>query len=118
MPIHHDAHEWLIQARRGVIELCVLLVVSHHPCYGYDLVSRLSQWEPLAVTEGTLYPLLHRLQKEGYLVAEWQESEAGPPRKYYRLTEAGAHVLQAMTTDWERLASAVTALQHQEERES
>ncbi|HEY3057846.1 MAG TPA: PadR family transcriptional regulator, partial [Chloroflexota bacterium] len=68
------------------------------------------RWQPLAAPEGTLYPLLRRLQREGLVDAFWQESQDGPPRKYYRLTPAGAALRDAQLQDWERLTRAVTQL--------
>jgi len=105
-----QARDWLAQARRGIVELCVLLLIGHKPRYGYELALALSQWQPVAATEGTLYPLLRRLQREGLVDAYWQESQDGPPRKYYRLTDRGAALRDAQLNDWERLTRAVTQL--------
>jgi PadR family transcriptional regulator len=102
--------DWLSQARRGVIELCVLLLIGGRPHYGYEIAVALGQWQPLAATEGTLYPLLRRLQREGIVDSFWQESNDGPPRKYYRLTQAGAALRDAQLSDWERLTRAVALL--------
>jgi PadR family transcriptional regulator PadR len=101
------AGEWSSQIRRGTLELCVLALIAQKPRYGYDLVSALERWEPLATTEGTLYPLLRRLQREGKVEASWQESAAGPPRKYYRLTPHGRDLLERMAADWTELSEAV-----------
>ena len=102
--------DWLSQARRGVIELAALVLIGRAPHYGYEIAVALSHWQPLAATEGTLYPLLRRLQREGFVDAFWQESRDGPPRKYYRLTAAGAALRDAQLRDWERLTRAVAAL--------
>jgi PadR family transcriptional regulator, regulatory protein PadR len=114
------AGEWSSQIRRGTLELCVLALIASKPRYGYDLVSALERWEPLATTEGTLYPLLRRLQREGKVEASWQESEAGPPRKYYRLTQYGRDLLGRMTADWAELSEAVrqTLSRNEEEAKS
>jgi PadR family transcriptional regulator, regulatory protein PadR len=101
------ADEWSSQIRRGTLELCVLALIASKPRYGYDLVSALERWELLATTEGTLYPLLRRLQREGKVEASWQESAAGPPRKYYRLTPHGRDLLERMAADWTELSEAV-----------
>jgi PadR family transcriptional regulator PadR len=101
------ADEWSSQIRRGTLELCVLAMIASKPRYGYDLVSALERWELLATTEGTLYPLLRRLQREGKVEASWQESAAGPPRKYYRLTPHGRDLLGRMAADWAELSEAV-----------
>jgi PadR family transcriptional regulator PadR len=111
------AGEWSSQIRRGTLELCVLALIASKPRYGYDLVSALERWEPLATTEGTVYPLLRRLQREGKVEASWQESVAGPPRKYYRLTPHGHDLLERMTADWAELSEAVRETLSREEKE-
>ncbi|MBB6097241.1 PadR family transcriptional regulator PadR [Deinobacterium chartae] len=103
-------NDWLTQLRRGTVEYGVLALIGQFPRYGYDLVQSLGRWEPLAATEGTLYPLLRRLQKEGLIESYWQESETGPPRKYYRLTPTGQRQLNDMDRQWQDFASAVEAL--------
>ncbi|MNT89192.1 lineage-specific thermal regulator protein [compost metagenome] len=75
---------------------CVLKVCSHEPKYTSDIITKLREAE-LVVVEGTIYPLLSRLQKDGLLVHEWQESEQGPPRKYYKITEYGNEVAEHVT---------------------
>jgi PadR family transcriptional regulator, regulatory protein PadR len=102
--------DWISQARRGVLEMCVLALIERRPRYGYELVTGLGRWESLATTDGTLYPLLRRLQKEGYIAGKWQESASGPPRKYYRLTPKGETLLGRVGDEWEKLAQAVFQL--------
>ena len=102
--------DWLAQARRGVVELCVLLLLDHEPTYGYQLGAALRAWQPLAAPEGTLYPLLHRLTRQGVLDIVWREGDAGPPRKYYRLTDSGRQLLEAQLTEWHELTRAVAEL--------
>jgi PadR family transcriptional regulator, regulatory protein PadR len=104
------ARDWLAQARRGVLELCVLVVIGQRPHYGYELGLALSAWRPLAATEGTLYPLLRRLQRDGLIDAFWEESRDGPARKYYRLSPTGAALRDAQLADWDALVSAVHEL--------
>jgi PadR family transcriptional regulator, regulatory protein PadR len=104
------AEDWITQARRGLLEMCVLALIGERPRYGYELVSGLGRWPALTTTDGTLYPLLRRLQKEGHIAAKWQESAEGPPRKYYRLTPKGEGLLGRVGTEWEKLAQAVTEL--------
>jgi PadR family transcriptional regulator PadR len=106
-----NARDWLAQARRGVIELCVLALIAHAPRYGYQLATALAELgKPLASSEGTLYPLLRRLQREGLIEATWQESRDGPPRKYYHLSPAGQRLLQAQRAEWDELIQAVANL--------
>ncbi|MFK7692218.1 PadR family transcriptional regulator [Paenibacillus sp. HJGM_3] len=103
--------EWTSQVRRGILEYCILLLIDGRPSYGYELVTVLNRWEPLAITEGTLYPLLRRLVKEKVLDSFWQESESGPPRKYYSLTPHGKHMLQTMSLEWNHIAGAVNQIE-------
>jgi PadR family transcriptional regulator PadR len=105
-----NTEDWITQARRGLLEMCVLALIAERPRYGYDLVSGLGRWEALSTTDGTLYPLLRRLQKDGHIAAEWQESAEGPPRKYYRLTAKGQGLLDRLEGEWGRLSQAVTQL--------
>jgi len=97
------------QMRKGVLELCILSIVSREDAYASDIISKLKEAK-LIVVEGTLYPLLTRLKNEGMLSYRWEESTQGPPRKYYRITEAGQKALLEMTEDWRELAEAVERL--------
>jgi len=85
------AEQLAVQLRKGFLAFCVLKVCSKSPKYTSDIIGQLRAAE-LVVVEGTIYPLLSRLQKDGLLMHEWQESEQGPPRKYYRTTDYGAEV--------------------------
>ncbi|HCH34322.1 MAG: hypothetical protein UY35_C0012G0024 [Candidatus Saccharibacteria bacterium GW2011_GWC2_48_9] len=90
------AEQLATQLRKGFLAYCVLKVCSHEPKYTSDIIKRLSDAE-LVVVEGTIYPLLSRLQKDGLLAHEWQESEQGPPRKYYKVTQFGLDVMNNVT---------------------
>ena len=105
-----NASNPLAQLRRGVLEYCVLALLRAEQLYSVELVHRLSAGSGLVVSEGTLYPLLSRLRREGRVVTVWQESSSGPPRRYYALTEAGADALAGFTTDWRAFTSAVNSL--------
>jgi PadR family transcriptional regulator PadR len=103
--------DWLAQARRGVIELCVLSLIAQAPRYGYQLATALAELgKPLAASEGTLYPLLRRLQREGLVEATWQESRDGPPRKYYHLSPGGQRLLGTQLAEWDELTQAIHTL--------
>lgn len=95
------AEQLATQLRKGFLAYCVLKVCSGKAMYTSDIIRRLSDAE-LVVVEGTIYPLLSRLQKDGLLMHEWQESEQGPPRKYYKVTDFGAqvtkHVMKKIAT--------------------
>lgn len=101
---------WLVQARKGLLELCVLSVLSRGECYGYELCRRLEDVPGLGVTEGTLYPLLSRLRLAGLVTTRLVESEGGPARKYYQLTADGRAVLRVMTEHNERLQEGADKL--------
>lgn len=87
------AEQLATQLRKGFLAYCVLKVCSHHPKYTSDIIMQLREAE-LVVVEGTIYPLLSRLQKDGLVSHEWQESEQGPPRKYYKTTPYGDEVVE------------------------
>lgn len=99
--------DWVSQMRRGLLELSVLALLEGEASYGYEIVDRLGSVPQLASGEGTLYPLLRRLRREGLLEAFWQESAAGPPRQYYRLTAAGRSTLNRMRLQWRELAAGI-----------
>ncbi len=86
------AEQLAVQLRKGFLAYCVLKTCSHEPKYTSDIITQLRDAE-LVVVEGTIYPLLSRLQKDGLLSHEWQESEQGPPRKYYKTTDFGNEVV-------------------------
>ncbi len=98
---------WITQLRKGVLELIVLQTLSRGRCYGYELVQRLSAVTPLQVGEGTVYPLLNRLKREGLVTSELEESPEGPARKYYRITRSGAEELAWMLQRWSGLVEGV-----------
>jgi PadR family transcriptional regulator len=99
--------DWVSQLRRGLLELSVLALLDGEASYGYEIVNRLSAVAQLASGEGTVYPLLRRLRREGLLEAFWQESASGPPRQYYRLTTAGRSTLNRMRRQWRELAQGI-----------
>ena len=98
------------QMRKGVLTYCILLLCRDGKVYTSDIIRRLHDAE-LIVVEGTLYPLLNRLAREGLLGYEWRESEQGPPRKYYWLTDDGARALMAMHEVYDRLTKSITTLE-------
>lgn len=101
---------WTTQVRKGVLELCILRVLGAGRLYGYDIVKRLRGVKGLVIREGTVYPILSRLKKEGFLRTHIEESSEGPPRKYYELTPAGAAELEHMRASWEELVTSVSSL--------
>lgn len=97
-----------IQFKKGVLELCVLVLVSQRDYYGYDLVREISS--RIAISEGAVYPLLRKLTKEGYFTTYLQESSKGPSRKYYQMTEDGINYLDELKNEWSNFSSAVNNL--------
>lgn len=96
--------------RRGALEFCVLALLAHHEHYGFELVQQLSRTDGLLVSEGTIYPLLSRLRRDGLVETEWRESTSGPPRKYYRLTRDGIEALSRYREQWEIFRDAVDSI--------
>ena len=99
------------QMRKGMLEYCIMLLLCDKPYYTSDIIEELEKAD-LIVVEGTLYPLLSRLRKEGLLDYEGQESPYGPPRKYYRLTDSGKGVLAALNESWNTLAGTVDKIRN------
>ena len=97
------------QMRKGMLEYCILLLLKRAPAYASDIIRQLQEAE-LLVVEGTLYPLLTRLKKDGLLSYEWQESTQGPPRKYYALTTEGEEFLKGLDAAWNELDRTVNYL--------
>ena len=97
------------QMRKGMLEYCILLLLKRQPAYASDIIQQLKEAE-LLVVEGTLYPLLTRLKKDGLLAYEWQESTQGPPRKYYSLTADGLRFLGELDRAWGEIANTVNYL--------
>ncbi|MFA6106330.1 MAG: PadR family transcriptional regulator [Patescibacteria group bacterium] len=97
------------QMRKGILEYCILLVISKDKIYASDLLKKLKEAN-LIVVEGTIYPLLSRLKNIGLLNYSWEESKSGPPRKYYELTEKGAETLKTLKTVWRDLNKSMNTL--------
>jgi PadR family transcriptional regulator, regulatory protein PadR len=94
------------QMRKGVLEFCILGIISQGEVYPSDILRKLKEGR-IIVVEGTLYPLLTRLKNAGLLAYNWVESPNGPPRKYYTLTPDGERFLQELKGTWDELAHAV-----------
>lgn len=94
------------QMRKGVLELCILSILSQGDAYPTEIIDKLKDTR-LVIVEGTLYPLLTRLKNTGLLTYRWEESTSGPPRKYYKLTEIGEQYLKELQISWQELVDAV-----------
>jgi PadR family transcriptional regulator PadR len=97
-----------VQFKKGVLELCVLVLTDYKDRYGYELVHHLS--EKFQIAEGTIYPLLRRLTKEEYFSTYLVESTEGPPRKYYQLTEVGRKYMNELVSEWEIFSYGVNQI--------
>ena len=108
--------EWLSQVRKGILEYVILIVMEERAIYGYDLLSKLNGYEVFATAEGTIYPLLRRMEKNGLIASLWQETSPGvPPRKYYSLTALGRQSLAMMHREFDDLIAARNLLCRQRE---
>jgi PadR family transcriptional regulator, regulatory protein PadR len=100
------------QMRKGVLEFCILSVIKQGEAYPSDIIEKMKAAN-LNIFEGTLYPLLTRLKNAEFLTYRWIESNSGPPRKYFSLTEKGAAFYEELETTWNELANAVQAITEQ-----
>ena len=98
------------QLLKGILDGCVLAVIEKETVYGYELSEKLQRAGLKDVSEGTIYPVLLRLQKNEFIVGEMRPSDSGPNRKYYLLTDKGKEALDEIRTEWELLASPITTL--------
>ena len=95
------------QVLKGVLDMCLLALIEDEPTYGYEIADKLEHRGLELVSEGTIYPLLSRLQKRGYIDGYFVESPGGPPRKYYRIEPAGKAQLERWTDEWQTVSAGV-----------
>lgn len=105
----NELQEKFAPMRKGILEFLLLKMINAHKMYVADILKKLEATE-FSTGEGTLYPLLSRMRREGLVDYEWQESESGPPRKYYRLTDKGREQLTALNEYWNQLNITITTL--------
>lgn len=98
-----------VQMRKGILEFCILHIISRGEVYASDMLEELTSAR-IMVVEGTLYPLLTRLKKAGLVDYKWVESNAGPPRKYYTITENGLLFLDRLSATWTELAASTNKI--------
>lgn len=101
---------WNEQLRRGALEFAILLTLAPAARYGLEIIRHLESFTDLVITEGTIYPLLARLTRDGALRAEWSAAESPHPRKYYTLTSCGRRRLDEMTTHWQEFSAKIDRL--------
>lgn len=101
-----DLENAKVQMRKGILEFCILHIISRGEIYASDMIEELTSAK-IMVVEGTLYPLLTRLKNSGLLDYKWVESNSGPPRKYYILTDIGKQFLEGLNHTWKELQESV-----------
>jgi PadR family transcriptional regulator PadR len=101
---------WTTQLRKGLLELCILNIVGRQRVYGYDIARQLRDLDALVVSEGTVYPILSRLKRDGLVRATLEQSPEGPARKYYELTRRGEQLLADMNGYWDGLTRGIAGL--------
>ena len=105
---------WSTQLRKGMLELCILNAIKGTSLYGYDIVRKLRNIKGLVISEGTIYPILSRLKREGFVQTTLKESTEGPPRKYYELTAKGEKILSQMNGYWQDIKTGTDTLKREE----
>lgn len=105
-----DTPGLVTQMRKGALEYCVLALLVGPSRYGFELVQALGQVDGMLTSEGTIYPLLSRLRREGLVESDWRESNSGPPRRYYTLTHQGTEALAAFRREWATFRDAVDTI--------
>ncbi len=102
---------WQTQLRKGMLDIVILNLLSHGSCHGYELVQRMKTIEGLKIREGNVYPILARLQQDSLIESYTQQSSDGPPRKYFKVTDAGTQTLADMNTHWEQMIQSIKTIQ-------
>ena len=104
-----DLENAQVQMRKGILEFCILHIISRGEVYASDMLTELTAAK-IMVVEGTLYPLLTRLRKSGLVDYKWVESLSGPPRKYYTLTDQGKEFLVSLQNTWQELVDSTNKI--------
>ncbi len=105
-----QAEKWDAQLRKGTLELAILAALKPRPLYGLELLNYLHQFETLSISEGTLYPLLDRLKREGAIDAKWHQENEQRPRKYYSLNKNGIDKLTVLSQRWQQSIADISQL--------
>ena len=110
MDSNDTQEKYQVQLRKGALELVILAALREQPVYGLALLRHLQRFPTMAITEGTLYPLLDRLKREGLVDAQWVQEGDSRPRKYYQLTKQGEDKLAALVQAWQQSVADINAL--------
>ena len=108
--MNHQNEKWDVQLRKGSLELVILAALKSRKLYGLELLKLLHNFETMQITEGTLYPLLDRLKRDGQITANWIQEGENRPRKYYQLTEQGDQKLSALEARWRQSVNDIEYL--------
>lgn len=103
-------HKWKSQVKKGTLAFIILNVLKVNEFYGYELIEEVKRFTSIEIAEGTLYPLMNRLKKEGLATSKWVEQESGIPRKYYVLTTVGEETLNGMKEYWNDLEVSINKI--------
>ena len=106
----YSEQKWDVQFRKGTVEMAILALLHQQPQFGLQILHKLHEFESLQITDGTLYPLLDRLKREGVIDSFWLQEGEERPRKYYRLSAAGADKLNALQARWQQSVDDIYAL--------
>lgn len=101
---------------KGILEGYILKIISNEEIYGYEIAQQLQEYGFSSISEGTIYPLLLRLEKNGLIIAQYRESSIGPKRKYFSISDSGQRELDQFWLNWRELERAVNQLFNKEER--
>jgi PadR family transcriptional regulator PadR len=107
---------WTQQVKKGTLAFLVLNIIRSNEYYGYELIEAIRKYSAIDIAEGTLYPLLNRLKKEGLVDSKWVEQGSGIPRKYYTLTDTGTTTLEEMRSYWTALENSIKNINNEKDR--
>jgi PadR family transcriptional regulator, regulatory protein PadR len=102
-----DVSNWQSQLKKGLLDTVILNLVGRARCHGYDIARRLKGIAGLSIREGNIYPILARLEADGLVASTRQQSQEGPPRKYYEITELGRKTVEEMNRHWDQMNESV-----------
>jgi len=105
--------KWESQVRKGTLEFIILMYLQRNKYYAYELISDIRNTISMNIAEGTIYPLLNRLKKEGLISSQWVEMETGIPRKYYQINNVGLEIVESMKHSWKDLSGSINILTSQ-----
>ena len=105
-----ELSKWIAQTRKGTLELGILVLLRARRRYGLEILEILERNSGMVITEGTLYPLMNRLKREGLVISEWVESVSGHPRKYYSLSKEGKRLVEQMIDYWNTFSNTLSRL--------